>query len=142
MTNQINLYSITLSRGPHRDRTDGVCLMEAVAWMAGEPHTDQPACVDPALAAFGRVLNDRLRDDERQHLLPLIPLLVGTARSRALSVRRAYHLVDRHVRHVLPALLRGLLDSPRPDVAARLEALDPMVDKASAQRAHAIVREL
>src|SRR5690606_12434912 len=72
------LDEIILDSGAHPDREQGVCLMEAVAWVAGEPHSDHPRCVDVALAAYGRTLNDLLRDDERQLLVPLIPMLIGT----------------------------------------------------------------
>ena len=68
----IDLDNLTLLHGTHESAADGVCLMEAVAWLAGEPHSDHPACSDVALAAYGRSLNDRLEDDERQLLKPLV----------------------------------------------------------------------
>src|SRR5690606_6982434 len=73
------LDTITLQRGAHETREEGVSFMEAVAWFAGEPHTDQPACVSPVLAAFARAWNDELPDDERQELTRYVPLVVGTA---------------------------------------------------------------
>src|SRR5690606_17045771 len=99
-----NIDSIVLKRGVHSNREQGVCLLEAVAWFAGEEHSDHPWCVDVALAAYGRSLNDRLRDDERQLLRPLIPLLIGTRGSHELARRRAYYLVDSYFRVQLPAL--------------------------------------
>ena len=53
--------------------------MEAVAWLAREPHTDHPDCTCPVLGAFGRGLNDCLDVERRQQLKPFIPALVGTA---------------------------------------------------------------
>ena len=134
--------SIVLAHGSHKTPEQGMCLLEAVAWIAGEPFSDHPACVDRALAAFGRSFNDRIRDDERQLLKPLIPMLVGTAAGPDLSRRRAYLLVDQHVRVIVPAFLRELARKPQPDLAAKLEALPPVIDAESARRARDCAREV
>ena len=47
-----DLDAITLARGAHDRRTDGVCVMEAVAWRAGEDHSDRPECASPVIAAL------------------------------------------------------------------------------------------
>ena len=47
----------TGSRWPtanHKAREDGMCALEAVAWLAGEPHTDHPKCVSQVIGAFVR----------------------------------------------------------------------------------------
>ncbi len=137
-----DLESLILAHGAHKKRSEGACLMEAVAWFAGEKHSDRPQCTDVALGAYGRNLNDRLRDDERQLLKPLIPMLVGTKGSPELARRRAYFLVDRHVRVNLPAFLRELPAKPRPEMAARLEGLPPVIDAESAEQARVLAREL
>lgn len=67
-----------LGRGSHRDPAGGACLMEAVALLAGEPQTDRPASVHPALAALARVVNDSVSDAARQALLILAPTMIGT----------------------------------------------------------------
>ena len=41
----------TLAHGAHDSPADGLCAMEAAAWLAGEPHSDHPACVSPVIAA-------------------------------------------------------------------------------------------
>jgi hypothetical protein len=101
----LNLDTLHLDRGDHDTRNRGVCLMEAVAWWAGEPHTDQPRCVSPVLATFGMSLNDRFPDDRRQRLKPLIPLLPGTA-GDGLDERRGYLALDWLVEEA--AEMRGL----------------------------------
>ena len=107
MTHHINLDTLTLSAGAHRDRESGTCLLEAVAWWAGEPHSDRPACVSPVLAAFGRSWNDGMRsDEEREQLKPYIPLLVGTAGNPDADERRSYMALDWLVRVHTPAWLR------------------------------------
>jgi len=78
-----------LSRGRHRDPTDGACLMEYTAFLAGEPHTDQPASVHPILAAIARVTNDALTDAERAALAPLAPRLLGTQNPDRPAARTA-----------------------------------------------------
>ena len=75
----LNLDHLTLDNGSHSRRTEGVCLMEAVAWYAGENHSDMPACVSLVLRRYGITLNDRLPAERRQELKQFIPRLVGTA---------------------------------------------------------------
>ncbi|RJF87841.1 hypothetical protein D3874_13070 [Oleomonas cavernae] len=83
------------------------CAMEAVAYVAGEPWSDSPACVCPTLASFGRAWNDALPDALRNALLlPLIPRFVGTAGTDGLTERRAMVAVDWLVRSYVPAALR------------------------------------
>jgi len=100
----IDLDHLTLAKGAHDDREQGVCLLEAVAWFAGQDHTDHPPCVSPILAAFGRSLNDVLPDAKRQELVPLIPLLPGTA-GDGHDETRGYLALDWLVRTYLPAWL-------------------------------------
>ena len=66
-----------LSRGKHRNPAQGACFMEYTALLAGEPHTDQPACVDPELAAVLRGANDTLGDADRALLVPLLGRSIG-----------------------------------------------------------------
>ncbi len=40
---------INLEPGHHDGRGDGLCLMELVAWLAGEEHDANPSCTSPAL---------------------------------------------------------------------------------------------
>src|SRR5258708_2948327 len=75
----IDLETLTLAKGAHENRDDGLCLMEAVAWFAGRPHSDKPPCVSPVLGTYGRALNDVLPDIPRQELRQFIPQLPGTA---------------------------------------------------------------
>jgi hypothetical protein len=110
----IDLNTLTLTVGAHADRGDGLCLLEAVAWQAGEEHTDRPACVSPVLAAFGRSLNDVLPDGKRQELIPLVPLLPGTA-GDGRDEARGYMALDWLIRTFTPGWLTvaGLADEAR-----------------------------
>src|ERR1700712_1619953 len=75
-----------LSRGKHRNPTRGACFMEYTALLAGEPFSDAPTCVDRELAAVLRHANDKLSDDARPRLLPLLGRSVG------LVVRAPYRM--------------------------------------------------
>ena len=101
------LDTITLDVGAHETFERGHCAMEVVAWLAGEPHTDRPACVCPVIGEFVRSWNDGLPDDDRNRLLkPLLPRLAGTAASADVQDRRAFLQVDWAVRVFAPAWLR------------------------------------
>ena len=130
MTPTLDLDTLTLAKGGHETRAGGVCLTEAVAWFAGEPHSAYPACVSPVLAAFGRTWNDRLDDAERQRLVPLIPRLVGTAGDADADAVCGWMAVDWLVRTYAPAFLR--LPPALADHADRLAALAPITSSADA----------
>src|SRR5690349_401373 len=103
------LIDFTLKYGMHSPNDEQQwCLLEAVAWVAGEPWSDHPQCVDPVLASFGRGWNDSLRtDEERTRLLtPFIPRLVGTRSTDDVQDRRAFMAADWAVRVYTPAWLR------------------------------------
>lgn len=82
---------IPLMKGNHATRDAGVCLMEAVAWWAGEPHSDSPRCVDGWLADLGRKLNDNMLDHYRQGFADLVPVLAGTATDGKSKLRNEAH---------------------------------------------------
>lgn len=77
---QINFndYAIKLSRGSHYSPESGMCVMECVAYIAGEAHTDVPECADHNLGHLAIMLNDSARDEQRQRLLPLVLRLAGS----------------------------------------------------------------
>ena len=77
-----------LERGAHTEGSGSLCAMEMVAYMEREPHSDTPECTCPVLASYVRTLNDNMSDEHRQKLLPILPMLVGTANDD-LIVQRA-----------------------------------------------------
>src|SRR4051794_7375102 len=105
MTYHVDLAAIELKAGSHTSPGDGLCVMEAVAYFAGEPHSDHPACASPVITSFAMRLNDRWDDEARQRLKPFIPRIVGT-RDPALEETRRYLLVDWSVRTFAPRWLR------------------------------------
>jgi hypothetical protein len=127
--------TLTLAYGSHDTREDGVCLLEAVAWFAGEPHSDHPACVSPVLASYGRSLNDLLPDGKRQQLRPYIPLMPGTS-GDGRDEARGYLALDWLIRTYAPAWL----DLAGLDGEARaLRGLRRIADLAAVQSVRPIV---
>ncbi len=131
----------TLKHGAHDTREEGMCLLEAVAYIAGEPHSDAPACACDVLAKYGRSLNDAMGDGAEgdalrdKHLAEVAPLLVDTRGTRDVQRRRAYLLADRAVRLIAPLALdaAGLHDH-----AATLRGLAPVTDAATARAARGV----
>jgi hypothetical protein len=66
-----------LGRGRHRNPSRGACFLEYTALLAGEPFSDEPACVDRQLAGVLRHANDVLSDADRSRLVPLLGRAVG-----------------------------------------------------------------
>jgi hypothetical protein len=115
-----------------------MCVMEAVAYVAGEPWSDAPTCASPVIAAFLRSWNDALSGADRTRLLrPLIPRLVGSAASREVEERRSYMALDWLIREHTPAWL-DLIPALAPHAAA-LRALSPIADLEAARAANATV---
>lgn len=74
-----NLELPKLTKGAHKKDSKELCLMELIAFMEREPHSDKPGCVCPTMMPLGILLNDTAPDDDfRQRLLRLAPMLVGT----------------------------------------------------------------
>src|SRR6185436_6450155 len=130
-----DIEHITLEKGAHGSRESGVCAMELVAWMAGEKHSDHPACVSPVLGAFLRRWNDDLDDEGRQRLKPYLKRVIGTALD-GFDERRGWMVTDWMVRTHLPAWL-DLAGITAP--AAALRALPELVDVASATSAQSTI---
>ena len=114
---RLDLETLRLDHGAHPSFEAGHCLMEAVAFFAGEPHSDAPKCVSPYLRAFGIRLNDRATAERRQDLVRFVPLVVGTAGDGLDEVRR-WMAAD----HVARVSLPRHLDSARFFAAFALSA--------------------
>jgi hypothetical protein len=93
-----------LAHGPHATPEDGRCAMEWVSYLAGEPHSDQPACVSPALRSFCVALNDGLEKNARQRLRPFLARTIGTTHD-GLDEERAWMAIDWLIRVYAPAWL-------------------------------------
>jgi hypothetical protein len=138
--------TIRLSAGRHRSPHAGACVMELASMLADEPFSDRSGTVSPVLGALLRTYNDGVGDDLRQDLIPIAPLIVGTAGSRGLEGERATRCL-RFARELGGALPRGraALGMATPEAAgtwAALAALRGGVDDARHARVLALVHEL
>ncbi len=95
-----------LAFGTHATPEDGRCAMEWVSHLAGEPHSDQPACVSPVLRAFCTSLNDTLADAPRQRLRPYLARTIGSA-DDGLDPARSWLALDWLIRTYAPTWLRA-----------------------------------
>lgn len=118
------IEQLPLRRGSHATRDDGMCAMEMVAWLAGEPHSDEPQCSCPVLAALVRACNDSLSDPSRnRYLRPLVPQLVNTRASAAVERLRGLLAIECLVSTLLP---QWLTRHRRHDEARLLRELPPI----------------
>ena len=106
-TVEIDLDSIILRAGAHESRDEGMCVMEAVAFVAGARHSDHPPCASVAIGNFLRTWNDHIGDDEtRTRLLrPLVPRIVKTKAPAAIEEQRRWLAFDWLLRVYVPAWL-------------------------------------
>jgi hypothetical protein len=113
-----------LSHGSHATPQQGRCAMEWVSYIAGEPHSDTPACVSPVLRGFGISLNDNWDDEQRQKLRPYLARCIGTA-GDGRDVERGWLAMDWLIRVFTPRFLD--LVPELDEQAARLRALAPVM---------------
>ena len=128
---------IKLLQGAHTP--DGkMCVMEAAAFVAGEPWSDAPKCVCPTIGTFLRSWNDALPDDDTRTrlLLPLLHDTLDTNTSKEDSIARSWMAYDWLVRTLAPAFLD--LTPSLADHAARLRGLGPIVSLKTARAAETV----
>lgn len=120
----------SLGAGSHSSLEDGLCVMEAVSFVAGEPWSDSPTCACPVIAAFMRTWNDGLPSgaDRDRLLKPLVPRLVGSRSTAAIEEQRAWLVVDWVVRVWTPTWLE-LVPALAPH-AEKLRSLAAITDTA------------
>jgi hypothetical protein len=108
----LDLDTLHLDKGAHRNPAAGMCVMEAVAMLASEDFSDAPDCVSPVIRAFLVNWNDSLDDDDRQTLKQYIPQVIGTNAGPAVDEELSWMALDWLVRVQAPAWLRlaGLND--------------------------------
>jgi hypothetical protein len=137
--------TIRLSAGRHRSPHAGACVMELASMLADEPFSDRSGTVSPVIGALLRTYNDGVGDARRQDLIPVAPLIVGSAGPRALEAERATRCL-RFARELGGALPRGraALGMATPEAAGTWAALAALrdVDDARHTRVLAFVREL
>ena len=118
------IEELSLERGSHESREQGLCSLEALAWLAGEPHSDTPLCVCPAIAEFVTNWNDLLGDGDRDRMLrPVLPHLARTNMGRETELERHARTLDWLTRRNIPAWLEM---AGFDKLAARLARFSPI----------------
>ena len=108
-----------------------MCLLEAVACVNGERHTDAPDCACPILTDYGRRLNDGpwpSDEDRTMALFPLIPLISGSKSTRETERKRAAFLVTAATKTVFPYILKNTKKSAYLPLFRRLPDLRTNTD--------------
>ncbi len=121
----------TLAYGTHPTPNEGRCAMEWVSHLAGEPHSDQPACVSQVLRAFCTSLNDSLDNEQRQLLRPYLARTIGTT-DDGLDDARSWMALDWLIRTYAPTWLAA---ADLTESAHRLADLAPVMDACDLQGA-------
>ena len=136
LSNRIGrLEAQSLSSGSHDADSNAICVMEAAAYVAGEPWSDHPACVCPIIAAFLRSWNDSLLTDaDRDRLLkPIILEVLDTRATSNVEQRRGFMALDWLIRVFTPKWL-DLVPKLKPHADA-LRNLDEIADLTGATAA-------
>jgi hypothetical protein len=117
--------TIKLGKGKHSSPDDGACVMELASMLAGEPFTDHPDCVCPAIGSFLRAYNDSIDESRRQDLYEYAARVVGSRRTPEVERARADHLLawaaalqPRRLTRLLPGPLRTFTSQRRPPADA------------------------
>ncbi|MDR5728301.1 MAG: hypothetical protein RB191_12810, partial [Terriglobia bacterium] len=134
------IEKLSLESGSHEDFEKGMCVMEAVAYVAGEPWSDYPQCACPVITSFMIAWNDGLPSDvERDRLLkPLVLQLIDTRATPAIEERRSYMALDWLIRVHTPKWLDLV-----PSLASHAKSLrdhEEIVDMAGATAAGQLTR--
>ena len=121
----LDLDTLVLDANSHDPGSDRMCVMEAVAMLAGEQWSDHPQCASPVIGAFLRSWNDSLPDDDRQQLKQYIPRLLNSRGTHDQETERSWLATDWLVRVQAPAWLRlaGLTDQA--DLLASMQPVNP-----------------
>lgn len=123
-----------LQKGGHdKFKAECCCAMELQAFLAGEPHSENPKCVCDVVSAYGREINDEMGPQVRNiYLLPLVEsgVMMGTSEKDAETV--AYVAMDRAIREFLPTICGD----------ESLRELAPITDHDSARSSDVAVRGL
>ena len=121
----IDLDTLVLDADSHDPGSDRMCVMEAVAMLAGEEWSDHPQCASPVIGAFLRSWNDSLPDADRQQLKQYIPRLINSRGTDDQEVERSWLATDWLVRVQAPAWLRLARLTEQADLLASMQPVNP-----------------
>lgn len=117
-----------------------MCALEAVSWIAGLPHSDQPACVCDVLSSLMRSMNDRMGHSDRQGLVPFLPRLIDS-RDPELAGPRARTLAWRAIADFAPIPLAAARFHESAAAMAKFSRRDPTAARAVVSEIKSVVGE-
>jgi hypothetical protein len=131
----LDLDTLTLTHGVHTPESGQFSLVEAVAYVAGEPWSSEPQCASPVLCDYciqiGAIEDAPYGPDIRKRLVPYIPRLVDSRGTPAQEEWRGWLALDSLLRQAFPLWLdlAGLSEH-----ATRLRALPTQTEERAVRR--------
>ena len=95
-----------LKSGSHAKDGRDFCAMEFLAKVAGEPWTDNPECVHPALSAYCRRLNDAHWPSDEARTETMLPLLAAVFGTRGLPIK-VLNIAEQTIRMIVPIAMEA-----------------------------------
>ena len=86
--------TVKLAKGKHHSPDEGACVMELASMLAGEPFTDRPYSVSPAIAGFLRAYNDYVDDELRQDLYRVASAVVRSRANARVERMRLERIIE------------------------------------------------
>lgn len=133
------LAELALDASAHATPDEGTTVMEAVAFIAGEPHSQSPVCCCPVIAAVVRSAGASRNYDTQNALCAFLFPLAQSKSTPEVEALRAQRLVDYVMFDALPNAFRRAQTHRPADLLANLPALRPGTDPAPHL---AVLREL
>ena len=131
------LSRIRLSEGMHPEPANEFCVMECVAYVMAEGHTDHPECACPVVTAVAIYANDERLKECGPALAQRVLRLAGSKGDDETRLRRTQHLVGFLFRDVVPSVLEERYRELSPvfaELAKECRSLGPL-DTREAQEA-------
>ena len=113
------LRDLPLERGTHKTNSGALSLMEAVAYVAGEPHTDHPECACPVITEVAAYADFCYVPQVKIALAQRVLQIAGSKSSDDVQFDRLCLLAD----HTLHVVLPEELQKRSAALVARLRAL-------------------
>lgn len=132
------LQQIRLTTGKHKRRGAEMCVMECVAFVTGDAHSDRPECACPIVTVVAAFANDRYLGSCGTELAQRILRLAGSPATREVTLQRSYYLTDFLLRTVVP----NALESSLPALAREFRALAPLTRMEDIETVKALVATL
>jgi hypothetical protein len=109
--NNINFndYAIKISPFSHSSPSEGMCIMECVAYIQGEYHSDTPSCASPILGKMAIALNDNCLKKDRNRLINFVFRLAGSRKGPEGEAEYCIKIINFYINSIVPIILKDEL---------------------------------